>query len=175
MNDSTSLKSFLIESEKTFKKNTEEEISRFLCLKWLKSNCSCNQCLDEMNDSPEFDKKTDKILQKCISKKISSYKQQDIRKKRFEKEKIINVNQCIKKLLHSTDKPLSCKYCTNEVKLHYSYLRDSEQWTLDRINNDIGHFQDNLVISCLKCNLQKRRIQDEKFTFQKQFTLEKIE
>ena len=27
-------------------------------------------------------------------------------------------------------------------------------WTLDRINNDLSHTNDNTCISCLKCNLQ---------------------
>ena len=31
-----------------------------------------------------------------------------------------------------------------------------QMWTLDRIDNNIGHNRDNVVISCLACNLQKR-------------------
>ena len=30
------------------------------------------------------------------------------------------------------------------------------QWTVDRIDNSIGHDIENIVISCLKCNLQSR-------------------
>jgi hypothetical protein len=42
------------------------------------------------------------------------------------------------------------------------------QWTLDRLDNSIGHHDDNVVICCLKCNLKKRRMDDEKFKFTKQ-------
>ena len=42
------------------------------------------------------------------------------------------------------------------------------QWTLDRINNDIGHFKDNVVICCLRCNLKKGTKNDEHFKFAKQ-------
>ena len=47
-------------------------------------------------------------------------------------------------------------------------------WTLDRINNDIGHYGDNVVIGCLACNLQKRRRGDEAFKFAKQLIVKKI-
>ena len=46
-------------------------------------------------------------------------------------------------------------------------------WTLDRINNDIGHYGDNVVIGCLACNLQKRRRGDEAFRFTKQLIIKK--
>lgn len=39
------------------------------------------------------------------------------------------------------------------------------QWSLDRIDNDIGHDFGNLVISCLKCNLKRRRINKNSFMF----------
>ena len=29
------------------------------------------------------------------------------------------------------------------------------QWTLDRIDNNIGHSKENVVICCLKCNLKE--------------------
>ena len=35
-------------------------------------------------------------------------------------------------------------------------VRDEQQWTLDRIDNDKCHSDENTVISCLKCNLQRR-------------------
>ena len=51
----------------------------------------------------------------------------------------------------------------------YQQVRDEKQWTLDRIDNDIGHYYDNVVICSLKCNLQ-RRVQDkEKFLLTKNF------
>ena len=46
-------------------------------------------------------------------------------------------------------------------------------WTLDRIDNNIGHNKDNVVISCLACNLQKRRRGEEAFKFMKQMVITK--
>jgi len=49
------------------------------------------------------------------------------------------------------------------------------QWTLDRIDNDMGHNNNNTVISCLGCNLQRRTTNQDKFLFTKQLKLKKIE
>ena len=49
------------------------------------------------------------------------------------------------------------------------------QWTLDRLDNSIAHTTDNVVISCLNCNLKKGRKNEEDFTFTKQLTITKKE
>jgi hypothetical protein len=50
----------------------------------------------------------------------------------------------------------------------FDKVRDSNQWTLDRLNNYDEHSCDNTIISCLKCNLERRRQNSEKFKFTKQ-------
>ena len=55
--------------------------------------------------------------------------------------------------------------------LLYDNVRESTQWTLDRIDNNIGHNVDNVVICCLKCNLKRRTMNDEKFKFSKQMRI----
>jgi hypothetical protein len=57
------------------------------------------------------------------------------------------------------------------VLLLYENNREEKQWTLDRLDNAIGHTKDNVVISCLKCNLERRCLNDEKFLFTKQMRL----
>ena len=42
---------------------------------------------------------------------------------------------------------------------------------LDRINNDIGHNDSNVVIACLKCNLKRRTTDADKFKFTKQMKI----
>ena len=44
-----------------------------------------------------------------------------------------------------------------------------EQWSLDRIDNDYGHNHDNVVISCLECNLKRRCIDMNKYKESKKF------
>ena len=42
---------------------------------------------------------------------------------------------------------MKCIYCSEEVFILYERVRETKQWTLDRINNDIGHNSGNLVIA----------------------------
>ena len=51
------------------------------------------------------------------------------------------------------------------------YSREKEQWTLDRIDNNIGHTKDNVVISCLSCNIKRGVMDDAKFKFTKQLKI----
>ena len=63
------------------------------------------------------------------------------------------------------------EYCKENCLIAYENVRENTQWTLDRINNDIGHSKDNVVICCLKCNLKRGTLNDEKFKFTKQMKI----
>ena len=110
----------------------------------------------------------EKIIKKALKMKLSSYRQQDTKKNRFIKEKFIGFEDLIEKLVVTK---LYCYYCKQKCLLIYEHKREMLQWTLDRKNNDIGHYNDNVVISCLKCNLQKRRRNEEHFKFAKQMNI----
>jgi len=114
------------------------------------------------------DKNALKILTKQIEKKISSYKQQDIDKKVLNNEKIINLKCIIDKLIESE---IKCYYCKCEMYILYENVRDIKQWTVDRINNDLGHNNDNFVLACLDCNLKRRCRTSDKFLFTKQLNI----
>jgi hypothetical protein len=47
-----------------------------------------------------------------------------------------------------------CAHCEEEVKLFNFHKNDDKQVTLDRINNDMGHTRDNVVIACRACNVR---------------------
>ena len=92
-------------------------------------------------------------------------------KKNFEGVHDIALKQmieCLEKLVISK---LKCYYCKKDCLITYENVRENTQWTLDRINNDKGHNKDNVVISCLKCNLKRGTLNDEKFKFTKQMYL----
>lgn len=110
------------------------------------------------------------VLISNLKKRLNSYKQQDVKKNRFNKEKFITFETLIELLLISK---LRCHYCKKKCCLFYKNVREKSMWTLDRINNDIGHYGDNVVIGCLACNLQKRRRGDEAFKFAKQLIVKK--
>jgi hypothetical protein len=114
------------------------------------------------------DKNGSKILIKQIEKKISSYKQQDIDKKILNNEKIINLKCIIDKLIETE---IKCYYCKSKMYVLYENVREPKQWTVDRINNDLGHNNDNFVLACLDCNLKRRCRSADKFLFTKQLNI----
>ena len=110
------------------------------------------------------------IIIKEIERKLAGYKQQDIKKKIHIEDSVIPFQQVIQKFIECK---LKCYYCSQSMKLLYKIVRDSQQWTLDRIDNSHGHTYSNIVICCLECNL-KRRIQScNNYLFTKQLKLVK--
>ncbi len=105
-----------------------------------------------------------------IERKIAGYKQQDSKKQR---EFGITYEQIVYKM---EQQELKCKYCLQEMLLKYETSKNKEmrQWTLDRLDNDLGHTDANCHLACLKCNLQRRRTNDDAFIFTKQLTIKKI-
>lgn len=112
-----------------------------------------------------------KIVLQQINRKIYGYKQQDVIKKLLNTEKFINLESIINKMIECE---LKCYYCNCEMNILYDIVREMKQWTVDRINNDLGHNIDNYYLACLECNLKRRRRSDDKFLFTKQMKLVKI-
>lgn len=112
------------------------------------------------------------LLTRELNAKLNGYKQQDIRKKLFDDETIIKPEELRQKLI---DETLTCVFCNKQVKLLYEKVRDELQWTLDRINNDLGHSNENTRIACLKCNLKRRRTDYDKFHWTKNLSISKLE
>lgn len=116
----------------------------------------------------EEDKNIKKIITQQINKKISSYKQQDIMKKKYNAEYFLKYDSVINKMIECN---LKCRYCTREMSILYDISREMTQWSVDRVDNDIGHTNDNFHLACLECNLKRRRRTDEKFLFTKQLKI----
>ncbi|NDA89411.1 MAG: hypothetical protein EBY20_00635 [Alphaproteobacteria bacterium] len=116
-------------------------------------------------DSPEYRQALSQL-----EVKLNSYKHQDIIKKRYDETLFIKTKEVIDKLY---DCELKCHYCNEKTYILYDLVRETKQWTLDRINNDIGHNTDNVLISCLDCNLKRRRTSKDAFLFTKQLTIVK--
>jgi hypothetical protein len=103
-----------------------------------------------------------------IKAKICSYKQQDILKKRLNENLLVDFKEVIELL---TDCKMKCCYCSENLYILYEKVRESKQWSLDRVNNDIGHNKGNLVIACLECNLKRRRTNKDAFMFTKNMVI----
>jgi len=118
--------------------------------------------LEEKYEGTEFVKKE-------VERKLYGYKNQDIKKKKLDKT-LISYQECLEKLVISK---LKCYYCKTNCLLAYENVREKNQWTLDRLDNSKGHNKDNVVISCLGCNLKRRTTDDKKFKFTKQMRVVK--
>lgn len=123
-------------------------------------------------DNPEIDdiKHFDKIRQlarRQITNKIQSYHSQDIKKKILS-EDFVNI-ETVMTLLKKCE--FNCYYCRNPTQVLYKHVREPSQWTLERIDNNFGHNNNNVVIACLSCNLKRRRIYHERFIFTKQLNI----
>ena len=127
-----------------------------------------NNTIDRENEI----KNVSKIMIQEINKKISGYKQQDIIKKKLDVKQFITFDSVIKKMIECQ---LKCRYCMKSMNILYDISRESKQWSVDRIDNDLGHNVNNFHLACLDCNLKRRRRTDEKFLFTKQLNIIKKE
>lgn len=110
-----------------------------------------------------------KIL-KQIQSKINGYKNQDKKKKIFSSDKFVDIDFILNLLKENEFK---CYYCKNNVKVLYKLVRESSQWSIERINNEFGHNKDNVTIACLDCNLKRKTMYHERFKFTKQLNIVK--
>ena len=145
--------------------------------KWefSEEDLECSQQLiyiRELENENEKTTKQSRFIHDSIRQKISSYRSQDTLKERYSKEDFITKEGIVKLLRESNN---ICYYCQEPVKLLYEYVRDPKQWTLERINNSIGHNTGNLMIACLGCNLGRRTMRPDRYVFTKQLNIVKKE
>jgi len=154
----------------------KETKKRVECDKWtISEDCLfVNKQLELIKLVQENDYKyttpENKLIIQQIERKISGYKQQDIDKKKFNADKIVKLNHIINSLMECN---MKCYYCDCEMYLLYEVVREHKQWTVDRINNDLGHNYDNYVLACLECNLKRRRRTKDAFFFTKNLSIVK--
>ena len=108
------------------------------------------------------------IIDSEINKKINGYIQQDKSNKIYDDSECMGKSDVIELLVSSK---LQCNYCREKVYIIYKNVRQPDQWTLDRLDNDKGHNRNNCVVCCYKCNVQKKRMDDEKFRYSKQLRI----
>jgi hypothetical protein len=129
-----------------------------------------NDIVNNNNNNKKIFNKHQQLIVSHIKSKISSYKHQDILKKKLNEADFVSFNDVITLLIDSN---MKCYYCACETYLLYEIVREMKQWSLDRINNDIGHNNHNLVICCLECNLKRRRTNKDAFFFTKNLKITK--
>jgi len=105
----------------------------------------------------------------AIQKKLRGYRSQDEKWEIYSEPHFIRPEQVLQ-MLESCK--YTCYYCQQTLKQEYT-CRDPLQWTLDRIDNTMGHNSTNVLISCLACNLKRRNRSVKKFLFTKQLVIKK--
>ena len=136
-----------------------------------KSLGSDNKSLGSDNKSLEEDKKIH-FLREQIRQKIHNYHAQDMKKQLYNPENFITLEFILEKL---KDCNLDCFYCREPVFIWYEIAREPKQWTVERIDNKIGHDIGNIEIACLSCNLKRRCMYHERYVFTKQMKIVKTE
>ena len=128
------------------------------------------ECIKKLYGECDFQYKRLYISE--LKKKLSGYRQQDIKKKRLDNELFIVYDDLIEKMIVSKHR---CFYCRKLCKVLFKDLRDPDQWTLERKDNSIGHTTDNVEICCYKCNIKRGTKNSDAFKFAKQMRIIKKE
>lgn len=113
-----------------------------------------------------------KTMYRQIHDKIAGYKYQDVAKKIYDETAFVNLNYTVQLLVHSS---LECYYCREGVKVLYEHVKDEKQWSLERIDNSMGHNTGNVEIACLRCNLRRRTMYHERYLETKQLKFVKVD
>lgn len=110
------------------------------------------------------------LAKRQIMHKIYGYKSQDIEKDKYDPSKFVDYGFVCELLL---EKDFKCYYCSKPVYIFYNYVRENSQWTLERIDNSVGHNKDNVQVACLLCNLRRRTMHHERYLKTKQMLVVK--
>jgi RNase P subunit RPR2 len=119
-------------------------------------------------DDPALEERN--FFKKEIKVKLDGYARQDVANGIHDLSAIISLDATIELLLIGK---LKCAYCRECCELIYKDVMTPRQWTLDRVDNDRGHNDNNVVLACLACNLQRRTMDAERFKFGKQLRIVK--
>lgn len=113
---------------------------------------------------------TCKLIQQHIQQKINGYRAQDIQKSLYNEVDFVDISYVLQLMIESDN---FCYYCKKPVYVLYEIVREPKQWTLERLNNKIGHNRGNVAIACLDCNLRRKTMYHERFAFTKQLNVVK--
>jgi len=131
------------------------------------------ECITELYLKGELNTETNshKDIITVLKQKYSSYKNQDKQSHKYDPEQHITYEQMIEKIYKSG---LKCYYCNCDLSILYNKKRLKSQWTLERLDNNLGHYYTNTCISCLDCNLKRRTDNYEYFKQSKQTKVVKL-
>jgi len=113
-----------------------------------------------------------RLVRSQIGGKLSSYRSQDVAKGLYREDMFVGWEEVVAALVECG---LACHFCGVGMKVLYASCRDPLQWSLDRIDNALGHNRGNVYPVCLACNLRRREIAHDRFFFTKQVVWRKVD
>ena len=120
-----------------------------------------------INDNTKLSNTLLFVLQ-FLKNKIYGYYYQDMKKNKYNSEEFVSLNYILNKLIECN---MECFYCNQKVQIIYENVREPKQWSLERIDNEYGHNNTNVVIACLQCNLKRKTMYHERYLFTKQMQI----
>ena len=161
MEDIKTINILYVEKEKIIKEKTKIKRKITKTDKWnfTEDELKFENHYDILNDSSKT-----KFINQQIKNKLSSYRCQDIEKGILNIDKFSNLSHVLDKM---EECKMKCFYCKESVSLLYENVREPKQWTLERIDNKMGHNIDNVEIACLSCNLRRRTMHYERYIITK--------
>jgi hypothetical protein len=157
------------------KKETKPKKTRVVAIPWdfQLSHSLQLQWLDIIDPIIGLQKEKEvTIMVQQIRGKINGYKRQDVLKYRYNASLFITMEDVIGLMRECK---LTCKYCLRPIFVLYDISFSKTQWTVDRIDNSLGHQRGNCHLACLECNLSRRRMGNIRFMLGKQFSLIKMD
>lgn len=152
-------------SQKTNIKNIKnKEKQKRQITKTNKWTFTINELMIENQYSILYDSEKIPFLYQQIKNKLSGYKCQDNEKGLFDIANFSDLSGVLQKMEQCK---LKCFYCREGVSLLYESVREPKQWTLERIDNKIGHTINNVEIACLSCNLRRRTMHYQRYVLTK--------
>ena len=95
----------------------------------------------------------DADLRSRIERKIDGHRKADSDKeRRYHPSEYVDTETVLRLLREQGG---CCSHCNEEVLLQWKEAagtRDTRQFSIDRINNNVAHTKNNVVVSCLRCN-----------------------
>ena len=102
-------------------------------------------CPPEEGGAPTL---TEQELRKVIQRKLVAYKRQD-------QAKGLRFNLKVDHILALKEAQNNhCAACNIELLWAYQ-PKDTQQFSVDRLDNSVGHIRDNIRLTCLECNRKR--------------------
>lgn len=128
--------------------------------RWQSMTDRAEEMLPEwLTTSDLVDNADAKLVHQQIQAKRAGYRYQDQIKTLYNSDDFVTFADVLGLLVNQP----KCYYCKDTVLVLYEHVREPRQWTLERLDNELGHNRGNVVLACLQCNLRRRTMLSERY------------